>query len=406
MNCTVAKRQSGYRFFRQALSKCLVGLTLAFCTTRTVGAQAPTVSTSPVDEPTASDKQKTTVPMYSPNISTKTPVGGSIVVAPIPLASPAVGNGVILIGGYIFPLRKSDTVSPPSIIGGAWVGTDNGSRAWVAGTELFFDQDRYHAVSGFAHGDLDYNFYGTGTISGDAGRKFALNQTGDVFFGEILRRTFWQVLIGPRLWFAKSKLKPQNIGEEFPGLPPLDVDFTLNSLGFKIERDTTPNRFYPDAGTMFRFSSDFFAKDIGGTFTFQSYNLTLNSFHSLGSKQVLAYNAFACATTGDAPFFGQCIFGMKGELRGYPAGRYIDKTMLATQLEYRRSLPWRLGIVAFGGLGEVAPRYSDFTVHNILPSGGVGPRFMLSGKYHVNLRADIAWGKNGHTFSMGLGESF
>ena len=203
MNCTVANRQSGSRFFRQALPKCLVGLTLAFCTTCTVGAQAPTVSTAPVDEPTASDKQKTTVPTYAPNISQKTSVGGSIVVAPIPLASPAIGNGVILIGGYIFPLRKSDTVSPPSIVGGAWVGTDNGSRAWVAGTELFFNQDRYHVVSGFAHGDLYYNFYGTGTISGDAGRKFALNQTGDVFFGEVLRRTFWHVLIGPRMWFGK-----------------------------------------------------------------------------------------------------------------------------------------------------------------------------------------------------------
>ena len=27
--------------------------------------------------------------------------------------------------------------------------------------------------------------------------------------------------------------------------------------------------------------------------------------------------------------------------------------MIATQLEYRLALPWRLGVVAFGGLGEL-----------------------------------------------------
>jgi hypothetical protein len=80
--------------------------------------------------------------------------------------------------------------------------------------------------------------------------------------------------------------------------------------------------------------------------------------------------------------------------------------MLATQVEYRRTLPWRLGVAAFGGIGEVAPTWGKFNTEGILPCGGIGPRFLLSRKYHVNLRADFAWGKTGHTFSMGLGESF
>jgi hypothetical protein len=41
-----------------------------------------------------------------------------------------------------------------------------------------------------------------------------------------------------------------------------------------------------------------------------------------------------------------------------------------------------------------------------LPSGGGGLRFLLSKKYHVNLRADIAQGVDGHTFSVGVGEAF
>lgn len=382
-------------------------IALLFCNTVVVRAQQFALDTSAATMMAQSEKRTSGLPnsKSAPGVSNN-PGRGAIVVVPIPTSSPAIGNGATILGGYIFPLRKTDKISPPSIIGGTWVGTDNGTRAWAVGTELYFNQDRYHAISGVAHGDLNYDFYGTGTVNGDAGRKFGLNQTGNVFFGEILRRTFWEIFVGPRLWIGKSRLEPQHLGETFPDLPPLGVDFSMNSLGFKIERETTPNRFYPEKGTLFQLGSDFFSKDIGGTFTFQRYRLTFNAYHTAAKRQVLAYNAFACATGGNAPFFGQCIFGLQNELRGYPAGRYIDKDMLATQAEYRLSLPWRLGLAAFAGLGEVAPSFSKFDAGNILPSGGVGPRFVLSSKYHVNLRADFAWGKNGRTFSMGLGESF
>jgi hypothetical protein len=41
-----------------------------------------------------------------------------------------------------------------------------------------------------------------------------------------------------------------------------------------------------------------------------------------------------------------------------------------------------------------------------LPAGGAGLRFQLSKKHHLNLRADIAQGKDGHTFGLGVGEAF
>jgi hypothetical protein len=43
---------------------------------------------------------------------------------------------------------------------------------------------------------------------------------------------------------------------------------------------------------------------------------------------------------------------------------------------------------------------------NFLPRGGGGVRFLLGKKYHVNLRADAAFGKNNRTWAMGVGEAF
>jgi hypothetical protein len=332
--------------------------------------------------------------------------GGSFVGAPVPTSSPAIGSGVTLMAGYIFPLSKRDKLSPPSVIGGAVLITDNGTRGLALGTELYFHEDRYHVLTGFVHGDLNYDFYGTGTAAGDTGRKFRVKQTGTVLFGEALRRVFWRFFIGPRLWLGSSTLSPEEIAQNHPELPPLGVTLKMRSLGFKVERDTRPNRFYPVKGTYFKLGADFFSKELGGTFTFQTYRLKFNGYHSLDRKQVLAYNLFACSTGGNAPFFGQCIFGTQNELRGYPAGRYIDRKMLATQLEYRLTLPKRIGLVAFAGIGEVAPTFAAFNGKDLLGSLGVGPRFTVSTKYHVNLRADFAVGKNGSTFSMGLGEAF
>jgi hypothetical protein len=98
------------------------------------------------------------------------------------------------------------------------------------------------------------------------------------------------------------------------------------------------------------------------------------------------------------------LFFQQG-IRGYTAGRYLDRYMLATQLEYRLALPWRFGVVGFGGVGAVAPGGVSFRSNQWLPAG-TGVRYMLSKKYHVNLRTDFAWGKDNFTWAVGVGEAF
>jgi outer membrane protein assembly factor BamA len=133
----------------------------------------------------------------------------------------------------------------------------------------------------------------------------------------------------------------------------------------RLLRDTRPNRFYPTAGTLFDLSTNFFSasSNLGTTsdltpnparakvYSYQTYRIIFNKYVSLSKSQVLAYNLYLCGTGGDAPFYGQCIFGVQNELQGYTAGRYIDRYMFATQLEYRLVLPKRFGLVGFGGVG-------------------------------------------------------
>jgi hypothetical protein len=92
------------------------------------------------------------------------------------------------------------------------------------------------------------------------------------------------------------------------------------------------------------------------------------------------------------------------------SGVVLHRHALGTHLEYPLIVPWRFGLVASGGAGATIPGGSQLLrrvqAGHFLPSGGGGLRFELSKKYHVNLRADIAQGRDGHTFGMGVGEAF
>ena len=332
--------------------------------------------------------------------------GGSFIIAPLPISSPALGSGIVPVLAYIFPLVRSDKTSPPSLVGAAGLVTDNGTRGFVAAGEFYFMDNTYRMTAAFARGNLNYNLYGLG--AGASQPKLPLNQTGQVLFAEFLRRIGWKFFLGPRFLWGNSliTLRPANLGTA-PLPPDVGLHTALTAVGFRLQRDTRPNRFYPTTGSLLDLTSDFFSQGLGSKYSFQSYKFTFNKYWSVAKQQVLAYNGFACLTGGQPPFYGNCIYGTNSELRGYVAGRYLDRYMVATQLEYRLALPKRFGLVGFGGLGEVIPGGNQsFRTKNFLPSSGGGIRFALSKKYHVNLRVDFAQGKDSNTWSVGVGEAF
>lgn len=332
---------------------------------------------------------------------------GSIVVAPLPIVSPAIGSGIIPVLGYIFPFQKDDKISPPSVIGGAGMVTNNGSSGFAVGADLFVKENRYEFKTVYGRGSLDYNLYGLGYINAISQPGLPLEQTGQIFFIEALRNIGWKLFVGPRFIDGDSLIttnSPSRPGVIVP--PDVGLETNLRSIGFRVIRDSRTNRFYARNGMLLDFTGDFFSQNLGSKYSFQSYKFHFDKYFAFGEKQVLVYDMFVCATGGQPPFYGNCIYGANNELRGYQAGRYLDPYMFATQLEYRLVLPWRFGLVGFGGLGGVAPSASKFRSNQFLPGGGVGIRFLLSKQYHVNLRTDFAWGKDTFTWSMGIGEAF
>jgi len=189
-------------------------------------------------------------------------------------------------------------------------------------------------------------------------------------------------------------------------MPPIDFRSVTAALGCRLRRDTTFGSFYPRKGAIFNFTGDLFAQALGSNRTYQSYEASYNGYKSVGKKQVVAYRAMACSVSDRAPFFDLCSYGSSSDLRAYTTGEFQNRRMFATQIWFRQELPFRLGVVGFGGVGGVARRWNEFRFDDLFPAAGVGLRFNLDKTNHINYRIDLGFGRTGRTLSMSVSEAF
>ena len=342
-----------------------------------------------------------------PRAETKAGKKGEILVAPFPISNPALGSGIVVVAGYLFPVSKTDKVSPDSMIGGGSFYTSNGSWVWGAGAKLYLKQDRLRLTGAYGQAQLRYDLYGVGNSAGNLGVSVPIHQGGKALLLESLVRVTNKWFIGPRFQWRNldARLQRESSSPSF-NIDPAELKSTTSSIGFHIQRDLRDNQFFPRTGTLTDVVGDFFQGTLRSDFSYQSYTFAFNQYSGISQRQVLAFRVFGCATSGHVPFYDLCLLGMHNDVRGYKAGRYRDKLMLTTQVEYRLELPKRFGVAAFFGVGEVAPELGSFNNDNLKPAGGAGIRYTLAKKNHVNLRVDYAVGRQGGGIYMGVAEAF
>ena len=366
---------------------------------QTTGLPAPTANTNTKKAGTKKNKDQDTTP--------KKPKRGQIVIAPIPVTSPAVGSGLILVAGYVFKLNQNDKLSPPSTLGLAGAFTNNGSRGAGLGGRLYFGENKYQTTFVVAKGRVNYDFFGIGRLPNRPPVSIEIHQGGTVFFGEFLRNVGKNIFIGPRYQHRSlyARLGAERTLGSFE-IPEIDIQAKTVAIGVHVQRDLRDTNFYPRKGSIFNWTGDFFDQAWGSKRQYQLYKLQYNKYHAIGEKQVLAYRGMICSANQSVPFYDLCFFGVNNDLRGYTGGEFQNRRMFATQAEFRQELKGRFGVVAFGGVGGIARRWNEFRSDQLLPAAGAGLRFKLDKKNHINYRIDWAVGRAGHTLVIGIGEAF
>jgi outer membrane protein assembly factor BamA len=349
----------------------------------------------------AKDVVKEHIKIIPPGEERKT----DFVIMPIPMSNPTIGVGLGAAAMFLYPVDKKSPVS--STTAGAFY-TNNDS--WGAGVRqtTFLAEDQFRLNGLFGYGNINLDFYGLGTDAGNRGVSVPITEKGFFFMPDVLTRIAGRLYGGVRYRFIQmesdfdlNKLLNNNINFEPP-----TIKVRSSGAGLVMNYDSRDNPYNAYKGIFLDLNAIFAAKALGGDTDYQIYQAAYNYYHTLAEHMILAYRAFGKFTAGDVPFYDLSFFGVHNDLRGYPAGRYVDKMMFATQLEYRWRFWKRWGMVAFAGVGEVARNLSDFNTQDLLPSAGAGLRFMVSEVHRVNISVDYAQGKDGGAVYFYIGESF
>jgi len=329
-----------------------------------------------------------------------------LVIAPVPGRSPQVGWSLALGGGYFLDSKDPESDSPPSVLGGFGWYAENGSYAYGLGGNLHLLNDDLRIKFGAGYMDVRYRFYGIGSEQNDRDIYLDLLQEAPLYFASASYRVWRDLYLGIGYMAGTVDTRPRIV---FDPPPFVDIDPVLSldvgAFIIPLQWDTRDHEQFPRNGWLMTARSTLYRKSAGSDFDAESISFSANHYMPVRERDVLAFRGYFRTTSGDAPFFILSTFGGKTDLRGYPSGRYRDKAMYSLQAEYRWQATDRWVFTGFAGFGEVAPDFGGFG-GDYLPAAGVGARFVLSEKHRVSLSFDIAQGKDGTEYYIGVGEAF
>ena len=275
---------------------------------------------------------------------------------------------------------------------------------------LFLPGESWVLEGGYAFNYFPESFWGIGRQAQDED-EVTVNSRQILLQQSILKKIYPDVFIGPQFrWLNTYDISFEDPDGE--GLPSPDINGVegYNSFGagavFRWDDRNRSNT--PTSGKFIQFSLMTNPSWLGTGDSYTSYLVDSRKYIDLSDRgrSVLALHGLMQFRTGTPPFKDMATMGGESIMRGYYAGRYRDKNGAQFQSEFRQHLLGRLGFTAFAAAGQVWPSFDEMQLDRSLLSGGGGLRFNLSKQEPLNIRADMAFGRNTSGFYITLGEAF
>jgi hypothetical protein len=307
-----------------------------------------------------------------------------------------------------FKVHRKDTLTRASFIKSTFVITQNKQLALENDWLVFFKKEKISF-----YGSLDFmkfpeNFYGIGNNTNkDSVRNYELNRIthNSLVLKKIKGNYFAGLNFDTQYLYGDGPTQGLDIYPLYANVRGANGYF-VNGLGPTFLVDSRDNGLMSHKGWYSEASINFH-----GTATLSEYNFTnviLNSrkFIPVRKTSIWASEVYFNFNTGDLPFRSNPFIGGARFLRGYYTGRFRDKDLIFCQTEIRIPVVWKIGVVFFAGMGEVAPDFKSFSIPGMKYSAGGGLRFLISKKENANLRLDYGFTKEGGGLYMVFGESF
>jgi outer membrane protein assembly factor BamA len=333
-----------------------------------------------------------------------------------PEASVGVGGAMLA----SFRINKSDTISQRSFLPIGFNLSLNGTIVVAGAGTFFFKENRFRIYTNYGFRNEPSNYFGKGY---DNIEQVELGDSTTLF-----KKTSFQLY--PRfVWelkphFYVGGLFDLNYSKSFNINPLMAEDAYFNKfnpeylnvgIGGLVQYDTRDDVATPTKGVLLSVNGRVFGKYLGGAYNYEQLELEYRHFQPVfRPRSTLGWIVKSQMSFGDVPFTELPSFGSPFDLRGYYWGKYRDKSMAYSIVEYRHmfgshadyrngSFLAKLGFVAWGGAGSLSN--VPFNWNKWKFNYGVGLRIQMQpGK---NFRLDV--GKEpgqGMLFYMNMTEAF
>ena len=340
-----------------------------------------------------------------------------------PFLAPAVSPevGVMLVGGGLisFKIDPKSKLLQRSSVPFSFGYSSNGSANFNIRPSLFFKNDKNRISGDIWMKDMPDNYWGIGT---NVAKKPSQPDSTTKY-----HRNWWQVYLkyshqfrdhffgGLVFDYSQTQASSMSLAMQEDENVRKFGSFIRNWwLGLLLQydsRDVTINAY---KGVFVEVSSNFYRSK---TFSKPNYQVLLLDYRQY--KQIcrpgrtLAWQVKSRIANHEVPWSEMSQIGKPFDLRGYRWGRYRDKDMLLSIVEYRHMLMRktprkdgnmmsRWGFVTWLATGAVANNFTEMT--QWLPNGGVGIRFEVQER--MNARLDYGIGNDTSAFYISFNEAF
>lgn len=310
-------------------------------------------------------------------------------------------------GGIFIFYTSDDTIINPSKIGfGGYYSTNKQYKISMNNAYYFFKNKLYFNVP-LSYGYFVDKFWGIGDDTETTGTEpyemttFTASMTIQIppllFMadrsGVILDYNYTEIVDkDSNTYLLNNEVYGSNGGQFF-------------GIGGDLVWDNRDNIFFPNKGG-YQYLKFVIYPGIGD-FRFSSFELEVKHFWSFKPDHVFASNFYFEVASGGTPFYKLPALGGPKRMRGFYQGRYRDNVYMMLQLEYRQYFWKRVGVVVFGGAGNVSNELISYSFQTLKYSYGFGLRFQFNRREKINLRMDVGFGSGGNSgIYFGIEEAF
>jgi outer membrane protein assembly factor BamA len=308
-----------------------------------------------------------------------------------------------------YTTRKKDSTTRTSSIN--FLGTYSLRKQFIFTIRgpVFFPGEKYILNSNFSYSSFPDRFWGLGNTTKD-------EQQEGYDFRQYYIYAHGQRLLGRKIFAGLSYefqrvidittrqgglFEQQNVAGRQP--------YQVSGIGASISWDTRNNTFWPTKGHLISGTATHFTSILLSDHRYTNFVFDVRLYRQTFRRQVLATQAYGFFNTGtDVPIRSLASLGGADKMRGYFNGRYRDNNLLSLQAEYRMHIYRRFSAVGFGGVGDVAGRFSKLSFQQLKYSFGAGLRLATSRNEKQHIRFDYGFGrgKNNRGFYLQFGEAF